>query len=453
MRHRSAVIVGSGHFQLIHIDGCDLAFAVKQGGGIDFIEAVNRGIGIIAARAHARGGGQAEAEARSCLHIGESHTVLIGLADGRQNIAMAVLEAHGGGGGHIGKHGLFLIGEGVILGLVLFLVAAVLERASVEVGAVLLKPFLYLIHGLAHKELLELVHLLFPGAGAHHIIGAALPLGLPGGDLSGKVLLGVLGLAVYLGIVVGIQIVAALSREAAEMRHRSAVIVGGGYFQLVHIQGENASLGIKQRIGIDLVEAVNRGFSVIAARADTAGIHHTLSHIEIRCGNLLGFLLLFFAVLSGGGIGLGVQRIVHGVQNGFTGNGGAGNYIHIGGVGFHNLRRKLCGCLIADAGGFIGGIYLYIGDLVPFPGHSDSHGAAKALGCTGEGLGTGAASQTGEQCCHNQCGYNSFHTIALSFCGSVCGFSLCSVLTGTYQNFNKPSVPLSIMYAQFSPLL
>ena len=237
------------------------------------------------------------------------------------------------------------------------------------------------------------------------------------------------------------------------MRHRSAVIVGSGHFQLVHIQGENASLGIKQRIGIDLVEAVNRGSGVIAARADAAGIHHTLSHIEIRCGNLLRFLLLFFAVLSGGGIGLGVQCVVHGVQNGFTGNSGAGNYIHIGGVGFHNLRRKLCGCLIADAGGLIGGIYLYIGDLVPFPGHSDSHGAAKALGCTGEGLGTGAASQTGEQCCHNQCGYNSFHTIALSFCGSVCGFSLCSVLTGAYQNFNKLSVPLSIMYAQFSPLL
>ena len=179
--------------------------------------------------------------------------------------------------------------------------------------------------------------------------------------------------------MVGIQIVAALSREAAEVRHRSAVIVGGGYFQLVHIQGENASLGIKQRIGIDLVEAVNRGSGVIAARADAAGIHHTLSHIEIRCGNLLGFLLLFFAVLSGGGIGLGVQCVVHCVQNGFTGNGGAGNYIHIGGVGFHNLSRKLCGCLIADAGGFIGGIYFYIGDLVPFPGHSDSHVPPKPL--------------------------------------------------------------------------
>ena len=109
----------------------------------------------------------------------------------------------------------------------------------------ILKPILFLVHGHAHKGLLELVHLLFPGAGAHHIISTTLPLGLPGGDLSGKVLLGVLGLAVYYGIVVGIQIVAALSREAAEMRHRSAVIVGSGHFQLVHIQGENASLGIK----------------------------------------------------------------------------------------------------------------------------------------------------------------------------------------------------------------
>ena len=47
---------------------------------------------------------------------------------------MAVVEGHGGAGDHVGQQGLVLLGQGVVLGLVLLIGAAVLERAAVAGG-------------------------------------------------------------------------------------------------------------------------------------------------------------------------------------------------------------------------------------------------------------------------------------------------------------------------------
>ena len=63
---------------------------------------------------------------------------------------MAVVQAHGSGGGDVSQHGLLVIGQSVVLGGVLLVGGAGLQRTAVAVGAVSGEPGFDFLDGLAH---------------------------------------------------------------------------------------------------------------------------------------------------------------------------------------------------------------------------------------------------------------------------------------------------------------
>ncbi len=193
----------------------------------------------------------------------QRNTVRISLADSLNDVTVRVIQAHGGTSYHVSEHSLFCVSECIELGLVLFVGGIGLERPAVAVGAVLRKPLFHFVNGHADKDLLKLVHLLSPCTSSHAVAVAALPLGLPAGDLGGKGLFGVWCLFIDFAVVVNIPIVSALAGETAEVRHAGTIIVGGGHFQLVNVQRQDSALCIEQSISHNLVEAVNRRAGVI----------------------------------------------------------------------------------------------------------------------------------------------------------------------------------------------
>ena len=381
VRHGGTVVVRGGNLELIGLHGHNLALGVKQGGDVHVVEAPDLNVLIVSARALAAGVHNAEAHRGGGLDV-QRHAVLVSLLKGSDDVAMAVVEGHGGSGGDVGQHGLLLVGQGVVLGGVLLV--AGLHRAAVVVGAVLGEPGLNLLGGHADEGLLELVHLLSPVAGAHHIALAALALGLPAGDFGHELLFGVGGLAVDNLVMVLVPVVAALAREAGEMRHGGTVVVRGGNLELIDVGEQDAAFRVKDDGGDHLVEAPDLNALIVSARALAAGAGNAQTDVRFR---------------SLGGLGLDddrgrrfvrvvgrIDRVLDGGDDGLAGHGRGGDGIDVGAVRGDNLRRQLVDGLGADVRGLVVAVNGHGGDLVALHGDGDGQLAAKALGHAGQSV-------------------------------------------------------------------
>ena len=296
---------------------------------------------------------------------------------------MTVVEAHGGGRSDVNKHLLLLVGEGGVLLGVAFGLAALLERTAVGVGAVLVEPLLDLVDGHADEELLEGVHLLVPGAGAHDVGVAAVALGDPALDLGGELLLGVGSDAIDDGVVVGVVVVAALAGPAAEVRHLGAVVVGRGVLQLIDVDLQYLAFAVKDDVCKDLVYTVDRRAGVILAGTHADGVAQP--EALIRLGSFNGLGLSFLRVLLGGGAfaGRAGNGVLDCVYNAVAGVSCAGNDVNVGAVrgndgGGDVLQGGAGGALaVGDDGD--------AGDGVAVHGDLDGYRPDKAVGRAGEG--------------------------------------------------------------------
>ena len=303
---------------------------------------------------------------------------------------MAVVEAHGGGRGDIDEHILLLVGEGGVLLGVAFGLAALLERTAVGVGAVLVEPLLDFIDGHADEELLEGVHLLVPGAGAHDVGVAAVALGDPALDLGGELLLGVGSDAIDDGVVVGVVVVAALAGPAAEVRHLGAVIVGRGILKLIDVDGDDPALVIEEGVGEDLVDAVDGGAGVVLAGAHA----HRVAEAEALIGlggldSLRRVVLGLLSLLGLGGRGRAGDGVLDGVDDAVAGEGGAGHDVNVGAVRGNDGSGDV---LQGGAGGALAvGDDGDAGDGVAVHGDLNGDGAHEAVRRAGERAGSGRA--------------------------------------------------------------
>ena len=372
MGHGLAVVVGAGDLHLIHPDCDDAAFGVKQRHGDHVVEGVDLDFLVVLARSDAAGVGSAQANALGG-DAGQRDAVVKGLADGGKDVAMAVLEAHGGGAGDVGQVGLVRIRERVELCNILLVGGVGLQRAAVDVGGVLRKPRVHFVHRHADEDLLICVHLALPGGGIELVAFATLALGLPGSDLGEEVLLGVFGYAVHLLVMVGIHVVTRLARQTAQVGHGFAVIVGGGDFQLVNIQIEDLAFAVKERGGIDFIEGVDLHVLVVLAGADTARVDH--AQAQVRVGGLDGLGRVLFNGFDGH-----AQRAGHSVQDGLAGIGRAGDDIHVDAASLDDLRRELLKRQGTNALGFLLARGLDGNNLAVLHGHGDLHFSAETIG-------------------------------------------------------------------------
>ena len=299
---------------------------------------------------------------------------------------MAVIEAHGSGGGDVGEHGLVIVGERSIFVRVALSGAALLQRAAVGVGAVGSEPVLYLVDGHADEELLEGVHLLGPGAGAHDVAVAAVALRDPALDLARELLLGVGRRAVDNGVVVGVVVIAALAGPAAEVRHGGAVVVRGRVLKLVDVDGNDPALAVEERVGKDLVDTVDRRARVVGAGAHTDRVGKAEAEIGLRGLDGLD------GVAAVAGIGARtLEGVLDGVDDAVARVGRAGNHIDVRRIG-GNYRF---GYLLERAGGDTERLAVvhngYAGYGVAVHGHLDGNGAYEAVGRAGEGTVRAAA--------------------------------------------------------------
>ena len=106
VRHVLSVIVGGGDLHHVGVKGDDLSVSVVAGAHGLSIEAVYACLLVILAGAKAAGIGDAQADGSDglCLH---GPPVFVGFLDGGDDVAVAVVERHGGAGD--GIQGGFLI--------------------------------------------------------------------------------------------------------------------------------------------------------------------------------------------------------------------------------------------------------------------------------------------------------------------------------------------------------
>ena len=179
------------------------------------------------------------------------------------------------------------------------------------------------------------------------------------------------------------------------MRHGSAIIVGGGNFQLVKLGHQDLAFSVKDHAGHNLVEAVHLHVLVVGAGAKAAHAGNAQTHISVSSlgAGLFGSGLFFHNI----GIGNGIQRIVHSSLDGVAGNGSGGNHVHFGAVGFHNLCGQFFQRLGANTGGlvFTGGGHG--GNLAVFHGNNNLYFTAKTLGDAVELFGLHAANNAQNQ--------------------------------------------------------
>src|SRR5699024_9536274 len=117
----------------------------------------------------------------------------------------------------------------------------------------------------------------------------------------GELLLGVGSDAIDDGVVVGVVVVAALAGPAAEVRHLGAVIVGRGILKLIDVDLQYLAFAVKDDVGKDLVDAVDRGAGVVLAGAHA----HRVAEAEalIGLGSLDSLRRVVLGLLSLLGLG------------------------------------------------------------------------------------------------------------------------------------------------------
>ena len=256
-----------------------------------------------------------------------------------------------------------------------------MQRAAVQIGAVLGYPILHLGDGHALEDAFIGVHFLLPGAGIHLISVALVALGGPVGQVIYKGFGRFFDYTVHLAVRIVIVIIGA-AWPTGDVVVVCCVVVGGDDLKDVHFQIHNALLCIGDHIGNHFVKGIDGHALIILAGAQARGGGQAQTMAQPRGGNSLGGRL--------SGFFLNAHGLFDGGKGALAGPGSAGHNVHA----FQRTTGKdALGQLFqrnaAQRGGFLIAGQLQGYNFVAVQGDFSLDGAAIAVSFASERLSQG----------------------------------------------------------------